>query len=151
METKVRELTAVIVCPMEELEPGERKLVQLDGVEIAVINVGGNLYAFRNACPHQGAPMVYGSVSGTMLPSDPQQLQYGCHDEIIRCPLHGWGFDLKTGKSTFLPDNVSIKMYEVKKELGSIVLYTRRNTEQIKVMDISCDFPCGYPKPKTIY
>lgn len=91
----------LILCSAEELREGERRLFEVDGVEIGLIRAEGTCYAFRNSCPHQGVPMLYGSVVGTMLPSEPQEYVYGLHNEIIRCPLHGWEFNLKTGKALF--------------------------------------------------
>ena len=64
-----------------------------------MFNVGGRLYAVRNVCPHQGAPLCRGTVSGTMLPSAPQEYVYGMEDRILRCPWHGWEFHLDTGES----------------------------------------------------
>ncbi|MED4297879.1 Rieske (2Fe-2S) protein, partial [Priestia megaterium] len=62
------ELRSVRVCSSEDLQPGQRKLVKVDGTEIAIFNLNGELYAVRNKCPHQGVSMVYGSIDGTMLP-----------------------------------------------------------------------------------
>jgi len=36
--------------------------------------------------------------------------------EIIRCPWHGWEFDIKTGRSIFNPHRVRVKSYEVRVE-----------------------------------
>lgn len=56
--------SSVKLFPISELMEGERQLVEIDGVEIALFNVDGNLYAIANKCPHQGVPMVYGSIGG---------------------------------------------------------------------------------------
>jgi nitrite reductase/ring-hydroxylating ferredoxin subunit len=121
------------------LKSGQRKLVTLDEAEIAIVNVDEKLYAFRNSCPHQGVPMVYGSITGTMLPSDPHIYQYGCENEIVKCPLHGWEFELKTGKSVFAPNQVSIRTYDVREEEGVIVLYVKRKPKNIKIKDFVCN------------
>jgi nitrite reductase (NADH) small subunit len=130
----------VKLFPSTELLEGERQLVELDGVEIAVFNVDGNLYAIANKCPHQGVPMVYGSIGGTQLPSNPQEYVYGLHNKIISCPLHGWEFDLKTGKTIFAPDKVSIKSYDIKEEEGYIVLSLRKEPKSV----IRKVFPCKH-------
>ena len=139
METmKERKLTSVIVCSAEELKPGDRKLVEIDGVEIAMVNTEGQLYAFRNRCPHQGVEMVYGAISGAMLPSDPGEFIYGCDNQIVRCPLHGWEFDMKTGKSLFSPDKVSIGSYDIQEVEGSIVLTLKREPKSISLKNFRC-------------
>ena len=140
METiqKRDRLTSVVVCPAKELKPGQRKLVSVDGVEIAMVNVNGQLYAFRNRCPHQGVEMIYGPVSGAMLPSEPGEFNYGYDNEVIRCPLHGWEFDMNTGKSLFNPEKVSIGSYEVQEIDGSIVLKLKRVPSKISLKDFHC-------------
>ncbi|MDR7319121.1 Rieske (2Fe-2S) protein [Brevibacillus nitrificans] len=127
----------LVLCSAEELREGERRLFEVDGVEIGLIRAEGTCYAFRNSCPHQGVPMLYGSVVGTMLPSEPQEYVYGLHNEIIRCPLHGWEFNLKTGKALFSPQ-VSIKMYDAKEEDNEIVLYLDREPQQIVQKQFAC-------------
>lgn len=131
-------IASVVVCSAEELKPGQRKLVAVDGVEIAMVNMDGQLFAFRNRCPHQGVEMIYGSVSGAMLPSDPGEFIYGCDNQIIRCPLHGWEFDMRTGKSLFNPDKVSIGSYVIKEVEGSIVLKLKREPKNISLKNFRC-------------
>ena len=108
-----KQLTAHPVCRVEELPPGERKIVEIAGRSIGVFNVDGEFHAIRNACPHQLAPLCRGTVSGTTLPSRPNEFQYGCEGRIIRCPWHGWEFDLTTGQSVFNPHKVRVKSYQV--------------------------------------
>ena len=57
------------VCPVAELAPGQRKLITAGRVEIGVFNVNGEFHAYRNICPHAGAPVCVGKISGTTLPS----------------------------------------------------------------------------------
>ncbi|MCA1667024.1 MAG: Rieske 2Fe-2S domain-containing protein [Thermomicrobia bacterium] len=45
---------------MEELPPGARKIVELAGRSIGVFNLGGEFFALRNSCPHQGGPLCTG-------------------------------------------------------------------------------------------
>ena len=129
------ELTSVTVCPAEELQEGQRKLVKVDGSEIAIFNTDGQVYAVRNKCPHQGVSLVYGTIGGTMLPSDPHTYQYGRDKEILRCPLHGWGFDIKTGESVFNDKNCKLKTYDVRQEGNSIVLYLTKEPKLVTVVE----------------
>ena len=101
------------VCTTEELQPGERKIVDAGGRSIGVFNVGGSYHALLNLCPHQRGPLCLGQVTGTMLPSEVGEFRYDLEGRIIRCPWHGWEFDLTTGKSVFKPDRVKLKVYPV--------------------------------------
>lgn len=136
MDTDKSNVHKVVVCSTDQLKVRERKLIEINGVEIAVINVDGNLYAYRNACPHQGAPMVYGSVTGTLLPCDQGEYKYGHDQEIIRCPLHSWEFNLTTGKSMFDPCKVSIKKYEVTVEKDNVVIYFNKKPEKVSEKEV---------------
>jgi 3-phenylpropionate/trans-cinnamate dioxygenase ferredoxin subunit len=102
-----------VVARVGELRPGERKIVEVEGRSIGVFNVHGTFYALRNACPHQGAPLCLGLVQGTALPSEPGEYVWAREGEILRCPWHGWEFDLTTGKSIFNPHRTRVRRYDV--------------------------------------
>ncbi|MBI3966159.1 MAG: Rieske (2Fe-2S) protein [Chloroflexi bacterium] len=110
------------VAKVSELGPGMRRVVEAGQRSILVLNVDGAFYAIRNRCPHQGCSLECGTVSGTMLPSDPQQLIYGRHNQILRCPWHGWELDLRTGRSLFDPEGVRVATYPVRIEGDSVVV-----------------------------
>lgn len=101
------------VAPVAEIGPGERKLVDVAGISIGVFNVGGTFYALKNRCPHQGAPLCLGSLKGTTLPSAPGEYVWARDGEVLRCPWHGWEFDVTNGKSLFNPHRVRVRAYEV--------------------------------------
>jgi len=126
----------IVVCKAEELPNGMRKVVTLKNMSIVVLNVEGKLHAFNSVCPHQGAPLEFGSVSGAMMTSDPQQYEYGCHNQIVKCPLHGWAFDMETGKSLF-SEKIKIKTYKVREENGNILLTSKGKQEDVLVSEVS--------------
>ena len=105
-----------VVGTVAEIAPGQRKIVEVNGLSIGVFNVGGTFHALRNRCPHQGAPLCRGSIKGTALPSAPGEYAWACEGEILRCPWQGWEFDLLTGRSVFNPHRVRVKSYEVSVE-----------------------------------
>lgn len=101
------------VCSVEELPEGERRIVTLEGKSIGLFNVKGEYYALKNACPHQQAPLCEGKIIGIMEPSRPNQYSYVREGEIVRCPWHGWEFDIINGKSIFDPHKCLVKTYDV--------------------------------------
>jgi nitrite reductase (NADH) small subunit len=112
-----------VVARASELPPGERRIVEVEGRSIGVFNVNGTYYALRNACPHQGAPLCRGSVQGTAQDSRPGEYVWGREGEILRCPWHGWEFDLDTGRSLLEPDRVGVMTYQVSVRDGTVVLH----------------------------
>lgn len=101
------------VCPAEEIRPGEKTIVEVEGKSIGIFNVGGEFFALRNICPHQFAPLCEGKVTGLCEPSPVGEFRWAREGEIIRCPWHAWEFDIKTGKSIFNPHKVRTKSYPV--------------------------------------
>jgi nitrite reductase (NADH) small subunit len=93
------------VAQVSEIPPGGRKIVAIGRIEIGIFNVGGEFRAYRNACPHAGAPVCLGRVSGTSLPSKVYEYIYGSEGCILRCPWHGWEFDLRNGRHLVDPEN----------------------------------------------
>ena len=86
-----------VVAAVDELPPGTRKFLEIDGRPIAVFNIKGEYFGLLNRCPHQGAALCEGPLIGLAQSSDPGEIEYTRLGEIIRCPWHGWEFDIRTG------------------------------------------------------
>ncbi len=102
-----------VVGRVSELPPGARKIVEVEGRSIGVFNVNGAFHALRNSCPHQAAPLCLGAIKGMTLPSKPGEYIWAREGEILRCPWHGWEFDLTTGRSIFNPHKMRVRTYPV--------------------------------------
>ena len=107
-----------VVAPVRELLPGSRKLVDVDGRAIVIFNIGGEFFALLNRCPHQGGNLCDGRLIGLVESSEPGVYRYDRQGEILRCPWHGWEFDVRTGKSRCEPARIRTKTYEVGIEPG---------------------------------
>jgi nitrite reductase/ring-hydroxylating ferredoxin subunit len=102
-----------VVATVDEIPPGGRKIVEAAGRSIGVFNLGGEFFALRNSCPHQGGDLCRGPISGFVSSSGPGDYRYNRHGEIIRCPWHGWEFDITTGRSVFNPHRLRVRSYDV--------------------------------------
>ena len=108
-----------VVAAVSEIPPGGRKLVTADGRAIVVFNVGGEFFALSNRCPHQGAALCEGPLIGLAQSSDPGAIEYTRLGEILRCPWHGWEFDIRTGKSWCDPETVKARRFGTSVEKGA--------------------------------
>lgn len=77
------------------------RLVTVRGRSVGVIRTPEAIYAVRNVCPHQGAPICRGTFGGTFVPSQPGTKEYGLANRVLRCPWHAWEFDVATGEALF--------------------------------------------------
>lgn len=105
-----------VVATVDEIPPGQRKIIEIGGRSIGVFNVSGEFFALRNTCPHQGGPLCQGQLSGFLEARVPGEYRYTRKGEILRCPWHGWEFDVKTGQSWFDPARTRVRSYEVSVE-----------------------------------
>ena len=102
-----------VIGTIDEIPPGTRKIVEIGGRSIGVFNVNGEFFALRNRCPHQGGPLCLGNLSGLTESPLPGEYHLTRDGEMVRCPWHGWEFDVKTGQSWFDPMRVRVRSYEV--------------------------------------
>ena len=94
------------VCPLDELPPGEMKLVPAGGITVGVYNVGSGLYAIEDRCSHDDGPLAEGDW-------DPEEC-------VVVCPRHGSKFDLRTGRPLTLPAYVPVDTFPVRVEDGIV-------------------------------
>lgn len=71
------------VCSLNDLKEYKGRRFILDNTEIAIFKINGDVFALGNICPHQHTSLIYDGI-----------IEDGC----VVCPVHGWMFDLQTGK-----------------------------------------------------
>ena len=101
----------IFVAALDDLPTGERHIITADGKSIGVFNTGSQIVAVLNLCPHALAPVCLGKLGGTTIPSKPGEFVWGHENEILRCPWHGWEFDLTSGQC--LTDRRRLKRFPV--------------------------------------
>ena len=110
-----------LIAPVADFPAGTRKLVEVAGRSIGVFNVGGEFFALRNRCPHQGGPLCEGRLAGFVESDGPGDLRHSRPGEILRCPWHAWEYDIRTGQSYFNPSVVRVRQFDVSVEGGTDV------------------------------
>src|SRR3979411_3213334 len=100
-----------VVAPVEDIPPGGRKLVLLNGRAIVVFNLDGEFYALNNRCPHRGGSLAHGIQTGLVESKEPGQYCYSRLGEMVKCPWHGWEFDIRTGKSWCDPARGRVRQF----------------------------------------
>ena len=111
-------MATYVVATVDEIPPGQRKIVEVAGRTVGVFNLGGEFFALLSRCPHQGGPLCEGRLAGFVQSTTPGEYHYSRKGEILRCPWHGWEYDIRTGQSWFDPAQVRARAYKTKVELG---------------------------------
>lgn len=128
------------VGEVSEIPDNGRGFYTIDGVNVTIFNVEGELYAIENSCPHMGGPLGEGKLLRTdaeranpvsrFQDFDPRQrggsrVPTASTETAARltigCPHHGWEFDLAEGTPMF-PAKRGVRTYPVWVEDGLIKL-----------------------------
>jgi 3-phenylpropionate/trans-cinnamate dioxygenase ferredoxin subunit len=96
--------TYVRVCALADLPEQGAIGVEVGDVPVAVVQVGGEVFALRDVCSHEEVPLSEGDV----------------YNHTVECWLHGSCFDLRTGASTGPPATKPVPTYPVKVEGGDV-------------------------------
>lgn len=92
----------------DELPQGAHCVAEACGIAIALFNVGGEYFAFEDACPHDGGELAQGETDG----------------EQIVCPRHGARFSMRTGAVLSPPAYQDLRTFPVRTVQGRIQVYT---------------------------
>ncbi len=98
----------MIACRLDELAPGTARRVELDGVSIAVVRVGDDVYAIGDVCSHANVSLSDGEV--------------WCDELELECPKHGSTFSLTTGEPSTLPATQPVPVFAASVVDGDVVV-----------------------------
>jgi nitrite reductase/ring-hydroxylating ferredoxin subunit len=115
----------VKVALASEIPARSMKHVDIDGKEIALVNIDGQFYAIEERCGHMNAPMSKG------------QIRVNGEKKIISCPLHYATFDIVTGQKLSDPIMSGMDTSSLPKNIqdyfakaGEIISFVRTNNMQ---------------------
>ena len=100
----------VRVADVDEVPPGGMRCVEVDGRDVALVNLEGTFYALDNNCPHNGGPLAQGRLDAA--------------EGRVVCPWHCWVWDVRSGRAVAPPISYSTPTYAVRVE-GRDILVSR--------------------------
>jgi 3-phenylpropionate/trans-cinnamate dioxygenase ferredoxin subunit len=92
--------------PLEELAPGEMRLLEAEPYPVGVYNCGGELFAIEDRCSHDDGPLCLGNWDAETC--------------VAVCPRHGASFDLRSGRALSLPAYLPVRTFPVRVEDGVV-------------------------------
>jgi 3-phenylpropionate/trans-cinnamate dioxygenase ferredoxin subunit len=66
---------------LDQIPPGKSRLAFVAGKTVALFNIGGEIFALNDSCPHAGSSLAMGKLEGA----------------VVQCRAHGLRFDVRTG------------------------------------------------------
>ncbi len=92
------------VASVDELTPGTRRVIDADGIGVAVFNLDGEYFAIQDVCTHDGGDLASGELEG----------------EVIICPRHGARFSVRTGAVLGPPAYEDVRTFPVRVAQGRV-------------------------------
>lgn len=93
------------LCAVDDVPPGEGRLVRVDGRPLAVFRTAAGWFATQSSCPHLGGPLADGIAA----------------DRSVICPLHERRFDLASG-APLGHDCPALETFAVREQGGEVFL-----------------------------
>ena len=97
---------SVPVAWPDEIQPGDMKVVTVNGRRVAIANADGRFYAFDDTCTHEECSLGEGCLEGT----------------VITCPCHLAQFDITSGAVVAPPAPRPVQTYVVRLVNGQLVV-----------------------------
>ncbi len=119
-------VSMIDVGSVEDFPMGKFAPANIPGKDVWVLRTpDGRWYAIKNTCPHQAASICHGATDGTYLPSGVGEYKFGMEYRIIRCPYHGYEYDLDTGLPAFGDVKERVVRYEVRVDNGRVAVSSK--------------------------
>lgn len=115
--------TELDIGAVEDFESGRPHQIKLAGRALVLVRHEDDFFVLRDTCPHQGGRLSAGQVGGVAQATEvggpiTQELE----GLILRCPWHGWAYDITSGCSLIEPDNVRVRTLPARVEDGRVVV-----------------------------
>ena len=103
-------MSATAVCALDDLPDGTASRFVVDGVAVAVVRIGDDVYAIGDVCSHANVSLSDGDV--------------WCDERELECPKHGSTFHLETGEPSTLPATQPVPVFDASVVDGQIMIST---------------------------
>jgi nitrite reductase/ring-hydroxylating ferredoxin subunit len=115
-------MTRHVVARAADLPPGGKLLVTAGRRALCLFNLGGAFFALADRCPHAGGSLAEGRISGIVMSDGPGDYRLARAGEMVKCPFHGWEFDIRTGQSWCDPKSTRARAFATETVTGSELL-----------------------------
>lgn len=95
----------VRVCAAKDIWEGEMEAFVVQGRQVLVVHVAGELRAYQGTCPHQRVSLVHGWLEGC----------------VLTCSAHLWQFDARTGVG-LNPASARLERFPIKTEGNDVLV-----------------------------
>lgn len=100
-----------VVAEVDSFAEREIRAVEANGKNLVLLRLGEEFFALADRCPHGGAKLSGGRVSNTVESDEPGDYRVCRQGEMLKCPWHGWEYDVRTGQSWSDPKSTRTRAF----------------------------------------
>lgn len=112
------------ICKSEEVVSGRLTAAKLGEAPIVLTRLNdGSIRAASARCPHHGADLRFGCLIGHAHSDEREHIDIDRPGEVLRCPWHGFEFDMATGDPLVAPPQggrLRLRLFKVEEVDGDV-------------------------------
>lgn len=105
------------------LEEGRFVIREMNNRSVGATLLHGQPVVILNSCPHAGAPICQGKITPKLVFESPQALRLDAEHPVLRCPWHGWEFNLADGRINGFSSRLRLAKLQYEIENDSIYIW----------------------------
>ena len=109
-------------CQLDDIPDGTMKAVDLGERRVLLVRHGQQVLAVRDVCPHQGARLSEGVLTGARVSAAVGDYRLTKTGQVVRCPWHNWEYDVADGRCLDPSVRLRVATYEVEIEDDRVVV-----------------------------
>jgi 3-phenylpropionate/trans-cinnamate dioxygenase ferredoxin subunit len=126
-------MTRHVIGEVDGFRDREIRRVEVAGKGLCLVRLGDEFFALADRCPHGGARLSGGRFAAVIESDGPGHYRMCRQDEMIRCPWHGWEYDVRTGQSWSDPKSTRTRAFETQAIEGEALVKGPYVAETVKV------------------
>lgn len=109
------------IGPLTDFPEGRIQMVRVGGEDVGVLRRHNGVRVIRNRCPHQWGPVCLGRLGPMLEAENPENPEIDATQLVVRCPWHGWEFDVETGRNRY-DSRYRVKVWTAKIEKERVLV-----------------------------
>lgn len=105
------------------LEEGRFTIRAINNRSVGATLLQGKPLVILNNCPHAGAPICQGKITPKLVIESTQALHMDAEHPVLRCPWHGWEFNLEDGMVNGFSSRLRLAQLQYELENDSIYIW----------------------------
>ena len=115
-------MSEVDVGAVEDFPLGRISAAKANGRDLAIVRQQSGFFALRDICPHQGARLSKGTLTGEPVFCGTGNIEWRRFGKLLKCPWHGWDYSLDDGQAVGGNRKARVRSYGIREHEGRVLV-----------------------------